>query len=114
MAQTTVYEAAFAGIELGLSDFATVDVLAALPDQVVDASGGDVETVAVTWQLVGKPGTFTSNVDFEDFWPELAIAAILYEAQVVQAIYDGKGSLADVFTPEPPRPIPPPGGAVAV
>jgi hypothetical protein len=108
---TTVYEAAFAGIELGLSDFVTVDMIAARPDQTTDAAGDLIDTVAVTWQLAGYPGSFTTEADATIDWTASAIAQILYEAQVVQAIYEGKASLADVFTPEQPPPVAPPGGA---
>lgn len=89
---TTVYEAAFAGIELGLSDFVDVDVLAALPNQDVDGAGALVDTIDVTWQLRGRPGTFTSSVAFEADWPDLAIAAILRNAELVTLIYAGASS----------------------
>jgi hypothetical protein len=116
---TTVYEAAFAGIELGLSDFVDVTVLAALPNQDVDAAGDLIDTVDVTWALTGRPGTFTNSVPFEADWPDLAIAAILRNAELVKLIYEGAssgGEWVDVAagTPGPPSAPPPPspGGPV--
>ena len=116
---TTVYEAALAGIELGLSDFVEVDVLAALPNQFIDAAGTLTDSMDVTWQLVGKPGTFTSSVLFESYWPDLAIAAILRDAELVKLIYAGApngGEWVDVAagTPGPPSAPPPPGPGPAV
>jgi len=109
----TVYEAAFAGIELGLSDFVDVDVLAALPNQYLDPGGQLADSMDVTWQLSGYPGTFTSSVAFETDWPDLAIAAILRDAELVKLIYAGAssgGEWVDVAagTAGPPQAPPPP------
>lgn len=84
---TTVYEAAFAGIELGLADQVNVDVLAALPSQQDDGTGTLSDTIDVAWQLRGRPGQFTTTVAFESDWPDLAIAAILRDAELVTLIY---------------------------
>lgn len=110
---TTVYEAAFAGIELGLSDFVEVDVLAALPNQYLDASDVLEDSIDVTWQLAGKPGTFTTSVPFTSDWPDLAIAAILRDSEIVSSIYAGAdtgGEWTDVAagTPGSPQAPPPP------
>lgn len=116
---TTVYEAAFAGIELGLSDFVDVDVLAALPNQFLDAAGDLGDSIDVTWQLAGRPGTFTSSVPFAADWPDLAIAAILRDAELVTLIYAGAatgGEWTDVASGGPGVAPPPPvarGGPVA-
>lgn len=118
MTASTVYDAAFAAIELGLSDLVAVEVLAALADQDYAPDGTLVDVMTVTWRLAEYPGTFAVQVPMEVDWTAGAIAAILYQAKVVEGIYAGLASLADVFPGgligPGPLPIPPPGGGVAV
>lgn len=118
MTGTTVYDAAFAAIELGLSDLVSVEVLAAVADQDYDASGTLVDVMTVSWGLTDRPGVFVVQADMAVDWTASAIALILRQAKVIEAIYAGASSLADVFpgglAAAGPVPVPPVGGAVAV
>lgn len=67
--------------------FGNLQIVAVLPTQADGPDGTLVDTMSVTWEIVGAPGQFTSEVPFTASWPSDTVAAMLAKARQVAAIY---------------------------
>jgi hypothetical protein len=106
IASLTAIEASYQGI----------DVLAAIPNQEYDATNTLIDTMQVSWRLLGRPGVFTTSVPYVSDWQALAFFHIGLDAQNVELIYEGAPDMHSTPTvylvPPPavaPTPLPSPG-----
>jgi hypothetical protein len=117
MASSTysTYQAALDSLTLFEDTYEGIEILGALPNEQYDDSGDLAEVMDVTFRIRGRPGQFQVHPPFEENWQAVAFFRIGMKAAVVNAIYDGIGSLADLPTdPATGDPIPFPGSPIPV
>ncbi len=99
-----------------------IEIMAALPNQGYDGGGALVDTVDVSYRIIGRPGVFTVSVPYDKNWGAIAFFYVGLQANTIELIYEGAASLGEtptqllVPTPSslPPELIPRPGQPVPV
>lgn len=102
--------------------FEGIRIVGALLNSDYDDAGNLYDTVDVQWEIIGRPGVFTSSVPFALNWVAIAFFHIGLKANTVELIYEGAASLAEVPTQllvqpppsNPPQLIPRPGQPILV
>lgn len=89
---------ALAGLQLFEQTYEGLEILAALPNEDADENGNPVDTVQVTYRIIGRPGSYTVSVPFADNWNAIAFFQIGLQANTIELIYEGASSLNDVPT----------------
>ena len=116
------FATALASLELIAQELEGLEILAAITNEDYDTDGSLVDSVHVTYRIIGRPGTFTVSVPFADNWNAIAFFYIGLQANTIELIYEGAASLAEtptqylVPTPSdlPPILIPQPGHPIPV
>lgn len=115
-------DAALESLSLFEAEFEGINIVGALLNSEYDAAGTLYDTVDVQWEIIGRPGVFTTSVPFALNWTAIAFFYIGLEANTVELIYEGADSLAQtptVFLAQQapttaPTPIPRPGQPIYV
>ncbi len=110
-------QAALDSLSLFEAQFEGINIVGAMLNSDYDSAGTLYDTVDVQWEIIGRPGVFTTSVPFAQNWQAIAFFYIGEDANKVELIYEGAASLAEVPTvflvqPQstiPPTPIPRPG-----
>ncbi len=87
-----------------------IEIMAALPNQGYDDAGALVDTVDVSYRIIGRPGVFTVSVPYEVNWSAIAFFYVGLQANTIELIYEGAPSLAEPPTQllvPPPSNLPP-------
>lgn len=113
--------AALQSLALFEEQYEGIRVVGALPNSDYDSSGVLYDTIDVSFEIIGRPGTFTVSVPFAVNWQAIAFYYIGLKAQQVEQIFEGKASASDLPTqflvPQltvAPTPIPTPGNPIPV
>lgn len=103
------------------ADLYGIDIVSALPNEAFDQAGVEGDTVDVQFQIVGRPGVFTTTVPYAVNWNAIAFFYIGEKAQLIEQIYEGKTDSSqlptDILVPQitqNPTPIPQPGPGILV
>lgn len=115
-------QAALDSLTLFEAQFEGISIVGAMLNSDYDAAGTLYDTVDVQWEIIGRPGVFTTSVPFAINWQAIAFFYIGEDANKVELIYEGASSLAEVPTvllvqppsSSPPIPIPRPGQPIYV
>lgn len=115
-------QAALDSLTLFEAQFEGINIVGSMLNSDYDSAGTLYDTVDVQWEIVGRPGVFTTSVPFAQNWQAIAFFYIGEDANKVELIYEGAASLAEVPTvllvqpPSgvPPTPIPRPGQPIFV
>ncbi len=91
-----------------------VILLGANLNQDVADDGTLIDVVDVYFSLPGRPGFLTSRVPFESNWQAIAFYYIGVKQALVEGIYEGLASKAELPPGPIGPPIPQPGQAVPV
>ena len=102
--------------------FRRSEILAALANQGYDDTSTLTDTIDVSYRIIGRPGVFTVSVPYEDNWNAIAFFQIGLQANAIELIYEGAGSLQETPTQllvpaasnTAPRLIPQPGQPIPV
>ena len=113
---------ALASLALIESTYEGIEIMAAMPNQGYDGTDTLTDTVDVSYRIIGRPGVFTVSVPYELNWNAIAFFQIGLQANAIELIYEGAGSLAEtpqvLLVPPPsdttPRLIPVPGQPIPV
>ncbi len=87
-----------------------IEIMAALPNQGYDDTGALVDTVDVSYRIIGRPGVFTVSVPYDVNWSAIAFFYVGLQANTIELIYEGAGSLNEtptVLLVQPPSNVPP-------
>ena len=103
------WDAAVDALRLFESQYEDIEVGPVLLNQDYDAAGNLNEVVDVTFSIYGRPGQYQVHPVFVGDWTAVAISQIGLKRTIVNGIYDGAASLADLELPEPPASGLPPG-----
>lgn len=120
--QPLPYADALASLQLIEQTYDGIEVMAAMPNQGYDTSDALIDTMDVSYRIIGRPGVFTVTVPYTLNWNAIAFFYIGLQANTIELIYEGTSSLADtptvyLTTPPsttPPAPIPVPGSPIYV
>ncbi len=115
-------QAALDSLSLFEAQFEGIHIVGSLINSDYDANGTLYDTIDLQWEIVGRPGVFTTSVPFAINWQAIAFFYIGEDANKVELIYEGAASLAETPTvlltqppsSTPPTPIPRPGQPVYV
>ncbi len=110
-------QAALDSLSLFEATFEGINIVGAMLNSDYDSAGTLYDTVDVQWEIIGRPGVFTTSVPFAQNWQAIAFFYIGEDANKVELIYEEASSLAEVPTvflvqppsSQPPIPIPRPG-----
>lgn len=108
------FDAALASLTLFESTYEGVEILSALLNQDYDAAGTLSDVVDVGFRLRGRPGVFSVHPPFEENWIAIAFFRIGLKQAMVEGIYQGLASAAELPAGPIGPPIPMPGTAVPV
>jgi hypothetical protein len=86
-----------------------VTLLGVSLNQDVAADGSLDDVVEVYWSIPSRPGSFTTSVPFAANWQAIAFYWIGVEQAIVNGIYDGLASKADLPAGPVGTPVPRPG-----
>jgi hypothetical protein len=86
-----------------------VDLLGASLNQDLDSAGDTFDVVDVYFRLPGRPGMLTVRVPFDSNWTAQAFYALGVKQALVNGIYDGLASKADLPRGPVGAPVPQPG-----
>ena len=103
------FAAALDSLRLIEAEYEGIEIMAALPNQGYDGTSTLVDTVDVSYRIVGRPGVYTVTVPYETNWNAIAFFQIGLQANAIELIYEGAGSLAEtptVFLVQPPAAAP--------
>lgn len=87
-----------------------IEIMAALPNQGYDDTGALVDTVDVSYRIIGRPGVFTVSVPYDPNWSAIAFFYVGLQANTIELIYEGASSLNEtptVLLAPPPSSVPP-------
>jgi hypothetical protein len=87
-----------------------IEIMAAMPNQGYDDTGALIDTMDVSYRIIGRPGVFTVTVPYALNWNAIAFFQIGLQANTIELIYEGAGSLNEtptVFLTQPPPTSPP-------
>ncbi len=104
------YADALTSLQLIEATYEGIEVMAAMPNQGYDDAGELMDTMDVTYRIIGRPGVFTVSVPYALNWNAIAFFQIGLQANTIELIYEGAGSLAEVpavFLTQPPSSNPP-------
>ncbi len=115
-------QAALDSLTLFEQQFEGINIVGSLINSDYDANGTQFDTIDLSWEIIGRPGVFTTSVPFALNWQAIAFFYIGQDANKVELIYEGASSLAETPTvlltqptsTVPPIPIPRPGQPVYV
>lgn len=113
---------ALASLSLIESEHEGIEILAALPNQGFAGDGTLLDTVDVSYRIIGRPGVYTVSVPAAINWQAIAFFEVGLQANAIELIYEEAASLDEtpqVFLVPPPSsdatiPRPQPGQAVPV
>jgi hypothetical protein len=71
-------------------------LIGAVPNEQYLPDGSQQEVMDVTFRIFGRPGQFMVHPVFADDWTAVAISLIAVKRDVVNAIYEGLASEADI------------------
>ncbi len=87
-----------------------INIVGGMLNSDYDPAGTLYDTVDIQWEIIGRPGVFTTSVPFALNWEAIAFFYIGADANKVELIYEGAESLAEtptVFLTQPPSSTPP-------
>lgn len=99
---------ALASLELIEATYDGIEILAALPNQAYDSTDTLIDTVDISYRIIGRPGVYTVSVPYAINWNAIAFFQVGLQANTIELIYEGADSLNQtptVFltsTPVPP------------
>lgn len=116
------YADALESLQLIEATYDGIEVMGAMPNQGYDDTGTLIDTMDVSYRIIGRPGVFTVSVPYALNWNAIAFFQIGLQANTIELIYEGAASLADVpavflvqpASDVPPELIPVPGSPVPV
>lgn len=113
---STTIGAALTSLDLLEQDTDHVRILGSSLNQEIGDAGTLTDTVEIYWGLYGRPGVFTTRIEWDINWLAQAFFQIGIKSAMIQRIYDGWSDQntpppgVDTGTPTPtPTPVPGPG-----
>lgn len=104
------YADALLSLQLIEAEYEGIEVMTAMPNQGYDDTGALIDTMDVSYRIIGRPGVFTVSVPYALNWNAIAFFQIGLQANTIELIYEGAASLADVpavFLVQPASDVPP-------
>jgi hypothetical protein len=95
---TSAFDAAVTSLTLFEDQYEQVEVMSVLLNQEYDDTGTLVDVVDVGWRIRGRPGIFQVHPAYESNWQAIAFFQIGIKHALVEGIYAGLASTADLPT----------------
>lgn len=102
------FDDALASLSLIESTYDGIEILTALPNQEYDETGALIDTIDLSYRIIGRPGVFVVSVPYVQNWSAIAFFQVGLQANTIELIYEGADSLNETptvyltTTPVPP------------
>ena len=95
---SSIFDDALASLALLEAETQGVELLSATPNQEYDSTDTLIDTITVTFRIVGRPGSIAVSVPYDFHWQALAFVAIGDKARIVELIYEEAPNMQAVPT----------------
>lgn len=89
------FQAALDSLTLIEGDYEGIQVLGAVANEDYDANGALIDTIQISYSIIGRPGVFNVSVPYAFNWQAIAFFYIGLQANTIELIYEGASSLAE-------------------